>query len=133
MKEAHRACVRRIEERINSRIHTEGLYSPFGRTKPEAVKAMAEAIAAANPNRTLDEDDLRRSVLLFLGRHPAAGRTHQETTALVNKRYLNEQAKVVVRGVTKEFLNKLTPAARLHFANTGELPDKYIRKDLLDE
>jgi len=120
LKEVDRARVRRIAERIRSRRATEGPYSVFGRLKPEAIEPMAEAISATYPNTTLDEEDLRRCALLHLGKTPAAGRSHQETTALANNRLLNEQKKVVIRDVTKAILSKLTPNERLHFANTGE-------------
>lgn len=132
-KEADRARARRIAERVRSRRAVEGPYSAFGRLKPEAIEPIAAAIAATYPTTTLDEEDLRRCVLLHLGKNPAAGRSHQETTALANRRLLNEQQKVVIRDVTKALLNKLTPAERLEFANSGTLPEKYILKGPLDE
>ena len=133
LKEADRARARRLVERVVSRRAVEGPYSVFGRLKPEAIEPMAASIAATYPNTTLDEEDLRRCALLFLGKNPAAARTAQETTALINKRRLNEQQKIVIRDVNKQLLDKLTAKERLEFANTGKLPNRYILKGPLDE
>lgn len=76
---------------------------------------------------------MRRCALLYLGRYPAAARTSQETTSLINKRRFNEQQKIVVRDVNKQVLGKLNAQERLDFANTGNLPERYILKGPLDE
>jgi hypothetical protein len=133
LKDVDRARARRIFERIQSRRAIEGPYSAFGRLKPEAMASIADAIAATYPTTMLDEEDLRRCVLLHLGKNPAAARTHEETTALVNQRRANEQKKIVVRDVSREFLAKLTPRQRLEWVNSGVLPPQYILKGPMDE
>jgi len=133
MKDADRARARRIFERIQSRRAVEGPYSAFGRLKPEALAPIANAIAATYPSSALDEEDLRRCVLLHLSKNPAAARTHDETTAMVNQRRVNEQKKIAVRDVSREFLGKLTPRQRLEWVNSGTLPAQYVLKGPMDE
>lgn len=128
LKEADRARARAIEARLNSRRVTDGAFSIFGRLRAEVIGPMSESIAASNPSGVIDEDYLRRCVLNFVGQHPVAARSHDETTALLNRRRMNEQASVVVRDVTTALLAKLSPTDRLAYANTGILPDKYILK-----
>jgi hypothetical protein len=133
MKEPDRARARGLAERIRSRTVVDGAFSVFGRLKPEAVIPLSESIAAAYAYTNLNEDDLRRCALLFLEKNPAAGRTHQETTNIINQRRLNEQAKVVVRDVSSALLKSLTPVQKLHYVNSGELPEKYLLKGPRDE
>jgi hypothetical protein len=127
-KEIDRARVRGIEARLNSRRVSDGAFSIFGRLRPEAIGPMARAIAASHPASHLDEDDLHRCAVLFIGKNPAAARSHAENTAFLNRRRMNDQAKVVVRDVTTALLKGLSPTDRLEYANTGSLPDKYILK-----
>lgn len=134
-KKVDRARARRLIERVVSRRAVEGPYSVFGRLRPEAIEPMAEQISRTYPNTMLDEEDLRRCALLYVGRHPAAARSAQETTAIINQRRMNDQKQHVVRDVDKGLLARMTPEERLTYVNSDGkiLPYRFLLKGPHDE
>ena len=130
-KEADRARVRTLVQRIKSRRLTDGHYSVFGRAKENAIESIAVAIASNYPSTELDDADLRRVMGTHELQNPAAFLTSTEITASLSKARFDEQNKTtVIRDITTATLAKLSPIEKLTFVNSGgvELPRRIILK-----
>lgn len=127
--EATRALERRLAARMRSHKVSDSAYSVFGRLHETHLEAAATAIARAYPTTELNDEDLRRVLMLHESRYPAAFRTTKDVSGTLSEARYSEQKKVVIRDITKPVLNKMTPLERLNFVNTGgELPTRFVLK-----
>jgi hypothetical protein len=113
-----------IEARMRSRRTRDGALSIFHRMNEAAIRNAADAIAHANQYRHLSEDDLTRSVQLFVQQHPDAARSTEDQTALLRAKRHNEAQKIPIRDLDNKTLARMTPRERLEIAN-GEIPSRF--------
>jgi hypothetical protein len=106
-----------IEARIRSRRTSDGQLSIFNRLNERAIANCANAIADANAFRNLTDDDLTRSVQLWVSHHSGAAISVEDQAAILRAKRQIEAQPIPLRDLDKNALSRMTARERLDIAN----------------